>query len=94
MKQAPLIVALSLAAFGATYAEEDPGRDRRPKPPTFEEMDANGDGSVSLGEFTEAHQKELERRFRAMDTNNDGKLSQGELEAARERMRQRFRDRE
>ena len=87
MKTAVIALVAALAVSTAALAEEG-----RQGPPKFEEMDANNDGSVSLGEFTEAQQKQIERRFRFLDTNNDGQLSKGEMESGRERMKKRFRD--
>jgi EF hand len=43
----------------------------------FALMDADGDGTVSLQEFQQAH----ERLFKAMDTDHDGTLSLEEMEA-------------
>lgn len=86
------IIAIGLGALAAAAWAEGPGPagGERSGPPKFEEIDANGDGSVSLGEFTEAQQKQIEKRFRFLDTNHDGQLSQGELESGRERMQKRF----
>lgn len=81
-------VFATLLMGAAAWAEKAP--EDRHGPPPFTEIDANGDGSVSLGEFTEAQQKQIEKRFRFMDSNNDGKLSQGEMESGRERMKKRF----
>ena len=92
MKPYGLILAGVLMCSGAAFAEQGKGqgpgggKDGDHRPPAFEDMDANGDGSVSLGEFTEAHQKMLEKRFRNIDSNNDGQLSKGEMDQARERM--------
>lgn len=97
MKSYLWILAGVVALSGAVNAEpggqgegQGPGgRGGDHRPPPFEEMDANSDGTVSLGEFVEAHQKSLEKRFRNIDSNNDGQLSQGELDQARERMEKR-----
>lgn len=91
MKLIALGTVALLALGSAAWAEnaEKPEKGMRGKPPSFAEMDANKDGSVSLAEFTEAQQKQIERRFKNMDSNNDGKLSEGELSAARDRMEKR-----
>jgi Ca2+-binding EF-hand superfamily protein len=43
----------------------------------FTLMDTDGDGTVSLQEFQQAH----ERLFKAMDTDHDGTLTLEEMEA-------------
>ena len=86
-----LPVALIIAGT-TVWAEEAPPKGEHHGPLKFEEMDANNDGSVSLPEFTEAQQKQIERRFHFLDSNNDGKLSQGEMESGRERMKKRWDD--
>ena len=96
MKSYRWILASIVALGGVVYAEPGGGQGQGPggkggdhRPPSFEEMDTNNDGTVSLGEFVESHQKSLEKRFRNIDSNNDGQLSQGELDQARERMEKR-----
>jgi hypothetical protein len=95
MKSAALLFVTLLVGVSAAWAEEKPkaGSGDRHGPPSFKDMDANNDGSVSLGEFTEAQQKQIEWRFHFLDSNNDGKLSQGEIESGRERMKKHFDDR-
>jgi Ca2+-binding EF-hand superfamily protein len=41
----------------------------------FALMDADGDGTISLQEWQEAH----ERIFKAMDANHDGRLTPDEI---------------
>ena len=84
----PALMGVVLAA-GVASAQPEGGPGKEGKPPSFKDMDQNGDGSVSLGEFTEAHTEMLQKRFRNIDTNNDGSLSQGELDEARQRMKER-----
>jgi Ca2+-binding EF-hand superfamily protein len=43
----------------------------------FALMDADGDGTISLQEWQEAH----ERIFKAMDANHDGRLTLDEIRA-------------
>jgi Ca2+-binding EF-hand superfamily protein len=43
----------------------------------FALMDADGDGTISLQEWQEAH----ERIFKAMDANHDGRLTMDEIRA-------------
>lgn len=47
----------------------------------FKEVDANGDGAISVDEFNAFHQKQ----FKQMDANGDGKISHAEMEAGHKR---------
>ena len=69
----PLALAVSLPA-----AAMGPGGGQGPERPAFSELDANGDGQLTLEEMT-AHR---EARFTAADTDGDGNLSRDELIAA------------
>ncbi len=65
----PLIAGMFLAMFsGAALAA----------PPAFEEVDANGDGAISMAEASAVEGLD----FRQADTNQDGALSKKEYEAA------------
>ncbi|HEV3338719.1 MAG TPA: hypothetical protein VG125_00130, partial [Pirellulales bacterium] len=54
------------------------------RPRTFKEMDANGDGKLTIEEYPEPAQ----RFFPMVDTNSDGSVDQAEHKAAEERRRQ------
>jgi len=74
-----LPVAALLAA--AQPALADPGH--RHHRPTFSELDADGDGSVTQDEFLTPVVEHLTERFNAIDTNGDGVVSEAEFEAAK-----------
>lgn len=46
------------------------------------EMDANGDGAVTMSEFQEAYPDAEAGTFSALDTDADGALSEEEISAA------------
>jgi len=60
-----------------------PGEARRggrpPMPPSFDELDANKDGSVTWDEFSTAWTAELTERFAHLDENGDQTLSSDEM---------------
>lgn len=56
------------------------------KPPSFDKLDGNADGALSLDEFAAgapkgADSKKTERLFKAMDTDQDGSVSKAESDA-------------
>ena len=75
-------IVIGLAAFGASlaYAQGGPRGDIRPN---FEQIDANGDGVLTLEEF----QNQGQAKFAETDTNGDGMLSADELTEAAARQR-------
>ena len=77
--------ALTVLAVAA-QSEEGHGGPGRDRVMMFEEIDADGNGEITLEEMT-LHRAE---RFTGADTDQDGKLSRAELEArAFERMQAR-----
>jgi Ca2+-binding EF-hand superfamily protein len=66
-------VALTLFAAGALAAQGDAAK------PTFESLDKNSDGKVSLNEAAE--NDALFVAFKGLDTNKDGMLSREEFAA-------------
>tara|TARA_R110000796_G_C14564298_1_gene435173 strand:+ start:78 stop:323 length:246 start_codon:yes stop_codon:yes gene_type:complete len=51
---------------------------------SFSELDANGDGMVTLDEVEAVHSDVTAEAFAAMDTNMDGVLDEAEVSAAQE----------
>lgn len=70
------LVAVSLAGLSTAFAQ--PGDGHHPRMPAFEEMDTNGDGSITAEELTA---KRAERAAQ-VDADGDGKLSAEELAQA------------
>jgi len=54
---------------------------------SFDNMDANKDGKVTLEEFKAAQAKLQELRFKQVDANGDGNITREELEKSREGLR-------
>ncbi len=71
--------ALLIGAAGAVQAEmhEDAGQ----KASGFKEIDANGDGVVSLEEARKAGHSDLAENFQKYDANSNKELDQGEFAA-------------
>lgn len=67
-----LVVALGLGLASAAFSAEGKG---------FKAIDKDGDGSISLKEFTDAKCGD-EAAFKKKDKDGDGKLSQGEFAGA------------
>jgi Ca2+-binding EF-hand superfamily protein len=69
---ASLLAALAALAAGTVLAAE-------PAKPSFESLDKNSDGKVSLNEAAE--NDSLFVAFKSLDTNKDGMLSREEFAA-------------
>lgn len=78
MKSLPLFALLGCALLStSTMAQEQPtGRPDMGPPPSFSDMDSNGDGVLSQDEV----QGPMQRDFSSMDTNNDGQLTETEVD--------------
>jgi hypothetical protein len=74
------LLAASLAILSVNAIAQKPQGDK-PKPPAFSEMDANGDKSVTLAEFSalELPQGNASEIFGHIDSNKDGVLSEQEV---------------
>lgn len=75
-----LTSALILAGFAAQAATGD-DEGRMNKRPSFEQLDANSDGKVTLEELQGFAQTQMQERFATVDANGDGQLSKDELMA-------------
>jgi len=77
------IVAIALSGFaGTAMAQSKKGGEKMR--PTFEQLDANGDGSITMEDL----QARGEARFAEADTNNDGNLSKEEILASQSRAKE------
>lgn len=79
------IIAIATMALGAAWtanAAEQPGMSA---PPAFEELDADGSGTISLDEAT-GHPS-LQRIFARVDANRDGQLAKDEYAAAQKELK-------
>lgn len=80
------LAALSMASF--TMAQDQGEQQRPPREggflPSFEEMDTNKDGKVSLDEYQASMAQMMKRRFDMLDTDKDGALTAEELKAGRQ----------
>ena len=74
------------AIFAATSAFAHGGYHHRH---TFQELDKDGNGVLTLDEVTGACQARATDRFNKLDANHDGKVTQDEIAAARQAHRQR-----
>jgi len=75
----PMLGAAAL--FAATSAFAHDGYHHRP---TFQELDKDGNGVLTLDEVTGACQARATERFNKLDANHDGKVTQDEIAAARQ----------
>jgi Ca2+-binding EF-hand superfamily protein len=94
MNKNPVFIAAILTA-GFVFADgskHDKGGAQHHHP-SFEEMDANKDGKVSLEEFKSAAPKDapaekVEAKFKKFDTNADGSITKEEFDAAVQKMKE------
>ncbi len=70
---------------GGSMGRGGPGGGHRP--PSFDELDADGDGVVSETEFFAPMLEHGEERFVRMDENGDGSLTSDELVSGRPQRR-------
>lgn len=87
----PTLILLALPAAALAQqppAQPAPGQQASDRlAQAFKQMDANGDGAITLGEWKAAGRRE--RGFRRVDANGDGKITPQELQAVAGRLRQR-----
>ncbi|ELV8695624.1 EF-hand domain-containing protein [Vibrio fluvialis] len=78
MKSVSLFALLGCALLStSTMAQDQPsGRPDMGPPPSFSDMDSNGDGVLTQDEV----QGPIQRDFSSMDTNNDGQLTETEVD--------------
>jgi len=77
-------IFLSLPVLAVLAAVQPAAADRgRPPRPTFAELDADGNGSVTEEEFVAPLLEHASERFAVIDANDDGVITEVELEAAR-----------
>jgi len=85
MKQRLIVPMLGAAALVAATTAFGHGYHR----PTFQELDKNGDGVLTLDEVTTAATARATERFNKLDANHDGQVTQQEIDAARQAHRER-----
>jgi Ca2+-binding EF-hand superfamily protein len=81
-----LLALMALGGFSAIAEDKAAGGDKpKHQKKTFEEVDSNKDGKISLDEFKAAMPKldpaKAEEYFKKKDTNADGSLSPEEYNA-------------
>ena len=79
----PLLATLALA-LTALPAAADCGHGHGNRP-SFEDLDTDKSGTLSLDEFTAAAQARATERFNRLDANKDGVVTPDEMQAAKER---------
>ena len=75
----PMLGAAALVAATSAFAHD--GYHHRP---TFQELDKDGNGVLTLDEVTGACQARATARFTKLDANHDGQVTQDEIAAARQ----------
>ncbi|MCX7590689.1 MAG: EF-hand domain-containing protein [Kiritimatiellae bacterium] len=94
-----LAVAVLAQEGGTPPAPPAPGGPRQGAPGfgamrdamTFEKMDADKDGKVTLDEYLAAWTEVGKARFKTIDANGDGVVTKEEMDKAREGFRRGFR---
>ena len=88
MKRIIFLTCVALAV--GTASAQKGGGNRRDKPSqnskpfsTFDDMDANHDGKITLDEFKAVQEKIAQQRFAHIDANGDGAVSREEFDNAR-----------
>lgn len=87
-----MIALLAVGGFAAYAADAAAGGDHKDKPKherkTFEQLDADKDGKVTMAElkagYPDGNAERLEGMFKKKDANSDGSLSKEEYDAKRE----------
>lgn len=88
MKTTLHVAAIAAGISLAATAEAREGRGHRMEMPSFEELDLNSDGGVTVEEIAQAMQTQAAARFAEADTNGDGALSAEEMIARADSNRQ------
>jgi len=87
MKRLIVVRMLGVAALlAATSAFAHDGYHHRP---TFQELDKDGNGVLTLDEVTGACQARATARFNKLDANHDGQVTKDEIAAARQARHER-----
>ena len=68
---------------GGDRPENGPGKSPREAPPSFEDLNTDGEEGLSLDEFLAMHQDRVASRFERMDQNGDGVLTKDETNRRR-----------
>ena len=91
MKKRTKLIAIGIGGAGLVlsstgiFAQDGAGRrpQRHGDRPTLEDMDTDGDGNISLEEFTTPQSERIAYAFDRLDSDGDGLLSREELESRR-----------
>lgn len=81
-----LLLTVSVVSFSSCAEGNPPDRGNGPKPPTFSELDADGDGYVTLTEFSAMGAPphgSASDIFNEIDANSDGQITEQEMKSHR-----------
>jgi len=70
------MLIISFISANAMAFQNDNQQDNRPKPPSFSDMDQNGDGVLTQDEI----KGPMSNDFNQIDTNNDGTVTEQEMD--------------